>query len=164
MRDGGRMDGTSPCAFSADLAAGGRPRGRSELARAAERLAADHLAVHHGLDIVATNLRVSVEDLRGELDVVARDARSGLLVVCEVKARSASSAGGALEALGARQRGRIRRMTAVLLADGTLSARGVRFDLVTLDLPRRTAAGAVAVQAGVPQAGVPQAVHHVGAW
>jgi putative endonuclease len=133
-----------PCATS-DLCTWTAPRpergDRSVLARAAEALAAAHLAAMHGLLPVARNLRVAVEGLRGELDVVMSDQRSGLLVVCEVKARTGASGAGALETLGPRQRARIRRMTAVLLADGTLRAREVRFDLVTLDLPRSRAAG-----------------------
>jgi putative endonuclease len=118
-------------------AACGRATDRTALARAGEGYAAVHLAEVHGLEPVATNLRVALEGLRGELDVVMRDARSGLLVVCEVKSRTGASGAGAVEALGARQRARIRRMTAVLLADGTLRARGVRFDLVTVDVAAR---------------------------
>lgn len=133
--DGAGMDAPDPCRWSAPIA--DRP-GRAALARAGERAAAEHLSRTHGLVTVATNLRVAVEDLRGELDVVAEDRARGLLVVCEVKARTqgatAHRTGGAIEALGARQRARIRRMTAVLLADGTLRARTVRFDLVTVDL------------------------------
>jgi len=125
---------------------------RSVLARAGEALAAEHLADHHGLQPVARNLRVALEGLRGELDVVMRDARSGLLVVCEVKSRTGASGAGAVETLGARQQARIRRMTGVLLADGTLRARGVRFDLVTLDLPRPGVAAPALLQ------------HLVGAW
>ena len=134
------MDAHDPCAWALTLS--GPPSdgsGRVALAGATERVAADHLARVHGLVTVARNLRVSVDDLRGELDVVATDSGSGLLVVCEVKARTRAPRGRglrpeAVEALGARQRARIRRMTAVLLADGTLTARSVRFDLVTVDL------------------------------
>lgn len=89
----------------------------------------------HGLALVAVNLRVAVEDVRGELDVVVHDPRSGLLVVCEVKARTTGPAGDALHALGERQQRRIRRLTAVLLATGRLRARRVRFDLVAVDAP-----------------------------
>jgi putative endonuclease len=124
------------CAWTATL---GGAADRTALARAGERLAVAHLAEVHGLEPVATNLRVACEGLRGELDVVMRDARIGLLVVCEVKSRTAARGAGAVEALGMRQRTRIRRMTAVLLADGTLRARGVRFDLVTVDVAARTA-------------------------
>ncbi len=108
--------------------------GRAALGRAGERLALTHLVQVHGLVLVATTLRVAVEDLRGELDVVVRDPRSGTLVVCEVKTRTGSVAGGALAAFGPRQQARIRRMTAVLLASGQLQGRRVRFDLITVDV------------------------------
>ena len=126
--------------------------GRTALARAGERLAADHLVDTHGLSIVATNLRVALEDLRGELDVVARDERTGLLVVCEVKARTRATGAGASEALGARQQARIRRMTSVLLAQRRLQARRVRFDLVAVDLGGAGAGTSATLH------------HHAGAW
>jgi putative endonuclease len=107
---------------------------RTRLARSGERLAATHLADVHGLDILVLNHRIAIEDLRGELDVVALDRRSRLLVVCEVKARSGRTTGGAVTALGVRQQARIRRMTAVMLATTTLRASGVRFDLVAVDV------------------------------
>jgi putative endonuclease len=107
---------------------------RAALGRAGEELALAHLTQIHGLVPIATNLRVAVEDLRGELDVVVYDPRSQTLVVCEVKTRTGGAAGGALVALGPRQQVRIRRMTAVLLASGRLRGRRVRFDLVTVDV------------------------------
>jgi putative endonuclease len=122
--------GTDRCTWAEACVPSGS---RSVLARAGERLAARHLVEAHGLEPVAQNLRVAVEGLRGELDVIVRDPLSGLLVVCEVKARTGASGGGALEALSARQQVRIRRMVAVLLADGRLNARSVRFDLIALD-------------------------------
>ena len=129
--------------------------GRAALGRAGERLACVHLVEVHGLVPVATNLRVAVEDLRGELDVVVRDPRSGTLVVCEVKTRTGNAGGGAREALGPRQQARIRRMTAVLLASGRLQGRRVRFDLVTVDVlaPRSEPRSDAAVRLGhVPDA------------
>lgn len=130
------MDAPDPCSWTSSLAGA---QGRSALARAGERAAADHLARTHGLVTVATNVRVAVEDLRGELDLVAEDRGRGLVVVCEVKTRTSDAAGratrgGAAEALGARQRARIRRMAAVLVADGTLRARRVRFDVVMVEV------------------------------
>jgi len=107
---------------------------RSRLARSGERLAAAHLLDVHRLEVLALNHRIAVEDVRGELDIVAFDHRTRSLVVCEVKARSSRSAGGALGALGARQQARIRRMTAVLLATSALRAARVRFDLVAVDM------------------------------
>jgi len=119
---------------SADRAPAPVALSRAALGRAGERLACEHLVEVHGLVLVATNLRVAVEDLRGELDVVMRDPGSGTLVVCEVKTRSGHTAGGASAAFGPRQQARIRRMTAVLLARGQLAGRRVRFDLVTVDV------------------------------
>ena len=121
-------------------------------ARAGERLAAAHLLTGHGLALVATNLRVSVEGLRGELDVVVTDGRTGLLVVCEVKSRTAATGAGAAETLSPRQQQRIRRMTGLLLANRTLVARGVRFDLVTVDRPARGTGASVTLR------------HLAGAW
>jgi len=142
------METPDPCRWSALCEPSS---GRTALARAGEALAVAHLTEVHGLAVVATNLRVAVEDLRGELDVVMRDRR-GLLVVCEVKARTATADRGALDALGAAQRARIRRMTAALLADGTLRAQQVRFDLVTVDVPRRPHGRAALLE------------HRAGAW
>lgn len=113
---------------------------RAHLARTGERLAAAHLVELHGLELLALNHRVAVEDVRGELDVIARDRRTGLLVICEVKSRSAQASGGALAKLGWRQQTRIRRMTAVLLATGFLAAGRVRFDLVAVDVAGSRAA------------------------
>jgi putative endonuclease len=132
------MDHRDPCSWTAPYDGAGD---RVVLARTGERLAVEHLVRAHGLVLVATNLRVSIEGLRGELDVVMRDVSSGALVVCEVKSRTGASGAGAVESLGARQRARIRRMTAALLADGALRARCVRFDLVTLDVSARRPGG-----------------------
>jgi putative endonuclease len=108
---------------------------RGARGRLGERLAAEHLASVHDLDIVALNWRVAVDELRGELDLVARDGRDGTLVVCEVKTRtSARGRDGALASLTATQQRRIRRLTGVLLATGELRASRVRFDLVAVDL------------------------------
>lgn len=133
------------------VAPGSTELGRAGLGRAGERLALVHLADVHGLVPVATNLRVAVEDLRGELDVIMRDPCSATLVVCEVKTRSGHGAGGALLALGPRQQARIRRMTAYLLASGRLCGRRVRFDLITVDV-ETSRPGAAARLGHVPDA------------
>jgi putative endonuclease len=113
---------------------GARPD-RAARGRLGEQLAADHLLTVHGLEVLALNQRVALDEVRGELDVIARDPRTGLLVICEVKTRSgASRTGGAVASLGPRQQARLRRLTSVLLATGELRGRGVRFDLVAVDL------------------------------
>jgi len=142
-----------PCRWTArigDASGGSMMPTRTGLARHGERLAAAHLVEAHGLEVLARNHRVALEDVRGELDVIAFDRRTGLLVVCEVKARSSRHPDAALGALSVRQQGRIRRMTAVLLATGALHASRVRFDLVAVE---RSGAGA---RAGL--------VHLAGAW
>jgi putative endonuclease len=131
------QDGDRSCRWTArigDVAHGEAAPSRTRLARSGERLAAAHLIEQHGLDVLALNHRIALEDVRGEIDIVALDARSRTLVVCEVKARSSRASGGALVALSARQQARIRRMTGVMLATGRLRASRVRFDLVTVDL------------------------------
>jgi putative endonuclease len=128
------------------------------LARSGERLAAVHLVEVHGLEIVALNHRVAVEDVRGELDIVARDRRSGLLVVCEVKSRTGRAPGGSIVTLGVRQQARIRRMTGVLLATGSLRATRVRFDLVAVDVPSSAPGG------GRGAAGRAELLHLADAW
>lgn len=110
---------------------------RQALGRAGEDAALAHLVAVHGLDAIARNRRIAVDGLRGELDLVLRDPRSGVLVVCEVKVRrAASTLGGAVAALGPRQSARIRRLTAALLATTDLCATAVRLDLVAIDVPR----------------------------
>jgi Holliday junction resolvase-like predicted endonuclease len=116
------------------IAAVALPSGAS-LGRSGEDAALTHLIEVHGLELVARNHRIALDELRGELDLVVRDPRSGLLVVCEVKSRTrAQTRDGASVTLGERQQGRIRRITAVLLATGALTASRVRFDLVAVDL------------------------------
>ena len=110
-------------------------RRRVRLGARGEQLAAFHLEEHDGLQVIARNWRVTLDELRGELDVVARDPQDGTVVVCEVKTRrDAARRDGAVGALGPRQQARIRRMVGVLLATGELRARQVRFDLIALDL------------------------------
>jgi putative endonuclease len=135
MADLLRVDGSGTsrpdgiCAVPVVLTAG------VSLGRAGEDAAAVHLVEAHGLELVARNWRIALDELRGELDVVARDRRTGTLVVCEVKSRTgAAIRDGAAAALGPRQQARIRRLTAVLLATGALRAPRVRFDLVAVDL------------------------------
>lgn len=108
---------------------------RSALGRSGEDAALAHLVRVHGLAPVARNHRIAVDDLRGELDLVLRDPRTGLVVVCEVKTRvDAAGHGGAIAALGPRQRARIRRLAAALPTTTGLRVRGLRLDLVAVDV------------------------------
>lgn len=108
------------------------------LGRHGEDLAAHHLVVDDHLRIVARNWRVSVGELRGELDLVAVDEASATVVVCEVKTRrDAERFGGAVAAVSPGKRARIRSLTAAFLRDAALPFPRVRLDLVAIDLGRR---------------------------
>jgi putative endonuclease len=66
----------------------------------------------------------------GELDLVCR--RGGLVVVCEVKARSSSLFGVPAEAVGTAKQRRLRRVAARYLAERAVRAARVRFDVATM--------------------------------
>jgi putative endonuclease len=126
--------GDAGCRWRAPLASA---TGRAGLGRAGEDAALAHLVRVHGLDPVVRNHRVVLDELRGELDLVLRDPRTGLVVVCEVKTRvAAADRDGAVGALGPRQRARIRRLAAALAVTTDLRPRGLRLDLVAVDVPR----------------------------
>jgi len=66
----------------------------------------------------------------GELDLVLE--RSGLLVVCEVKARRASGFGGPFEAVTSAKQRKIRSVTQVFLDSIRLRPLEVRFDVASV--------------------------------
>jgi len=78
-----------------------------------------------GYVVVARNWR----SRRGEIDIVAVRART--IVVCEVKARSGTSHGTALEAVGAVKQARLRRATLDWL-EATGATGTVRFDVAAV--------------------------------
>jgi len=107
------------------------------LGAVAEELAATHLARDHRLAVVARNWRIAEGELRGELDVVAVEAATNTLVVCEVKARrDAARFGGAVAALGPTKTRRLRALTGEFLRTQPERFRAVRLDLVAIDLGR----------------------------
>jgi putative endonuclease len=85
---------------------------RQILGAAGEQLAADTLAAA-GLIIRDRNWRTSVEGVRGEIDIVAVDGTT--LVLVEVRTRRTGSAGSAAESVGHTKRRRLRRLAAVYL-------------------------------------------------
>jgi putative endonuclease len=68
----------------------------------------------------------------GELDLICLE--SSLVVVVEVKARSAATYGDALEAIGRRKARRLRAAAAWWLSDRGMFPCQVRFDAVVVDL------------------------------
>ena len=102
-----------------------------------EQLAVEHLTEADGLEVIARNWRLAAGELRGELDLVARDRHAGDLVVVEVKARrDAERFGGALQAVSHRKAAKVRSLTAAFLRQSGLAAAHVRLDVVAIDLGR----------------------------
>jgi len=96
------------------------------LGRRGEDLAAHHLQ-QQGLVILSRNWRCRA----GELDLVATDG-SRLVVVCEVKTRSASRFGSPAEAVDRAKALRIRRVTQAWLAAHQVRWVQLRFDVVAV--------------------------------
>ena len=94
-----------------------------------------------GCSVLARNWRPAPGSgqVRGEIDIVARDG--GELVVVEVKTRSTSAFGGAIQAVTRSKLARLRRLAAAWLA--TQERRGdfaridgVRIDVICIDIGR----------------------------
>ncbi|MFA9444740.1 YraN family protein [Egicoccus sp. AB-alg6-2] len=112
--------------------------GTRTIGRLGEDLAAHHLQVDDGLEVVARNWRLTTGELRGELDVVAVDRHSGTVVICEVKTRrDAQRFGGALEAVSPRKRAKLRALAGAFLRQSALGLPHARLDLIAIDLGRR---------------------------
>lgn len=84
-----------------------------------------------GYTVVATNQRTPL----GELDIVCRHASE--IVIVEVKARSSSRFGEALESVGPRKARRLRAAAVWWLTDKGLLPCPLRFDVVTVVLDDR---------------------------
>jgi putative endonuclease len=97
-------------------------RAKDVLGRIGEQAAAEYLQTA-GLRILDRNWRCA----DGEIDIVATERH--VLVVCEVKTRSGVRYGTPLESVGRVKRNRLRR-----LAIRWLTAHGVRFDQVRVDV------------------------------
>ncbi|MBA2529523.1 MAG: YraN family protein [Euzebyales bacterium] len=105
----------------------------NRLGRAGEELAARHLE-RAGYTIVARNWRVTLEGLRGELDIVARDGDA--LVFCEVKTRRGATLGDEpLAAVTGSKQRQLRRLVGLYLAREGAGAAEVRFDVVGVSWP-----------------------------
>jgi putative endonuclease len=114
------------------------PTGRGSLGTLGEELAARHLRVDDGLEVIARNWRLARGELRGELDLVALDHARGCVVVCEVKTRrDAERFGGALAAVPPRKRAKVRALTAAFLREAALPYGRIRLDVVAVDLGRQ---------------------------
>jgi putative endonuclease len=102
---------------------------RERVWRRGERAAWDHYR-SRGFRLVARNWRSRI----GELDLVV--AREGLVVFCEVKARSAATLGSPFEAVTARKQRRVRALAEAFLASTGMRADAFRFDVASVMVVR----------------------------
>lgn len=107
-------------------------RHTAKLGAVGEEIAARHLEAA-GMRVLERNWRCAGADVRGELDIVARDGNC--LVVCEVKARRGAGAGGPLESITPRKLLRLRKLAAAYLASTGHRARHVRLDAIGVCWP-----------------------------
>jgi len=99
---------------------------RRGLGAAAEEIAAKYLAAH-GAEVLERNYRRRL----GELDVIAREGDT--LLIVEVRTRSTSAYGGAAASVNVRKRRRIVRAAQQLLQQRReLGRLAVRFDVVVV--------------------------------
>jgi putative endonuclease len=99
---------------------------RQALGRAGEDLAVEELE-RRGYVILARRYRTR----HGEIDIVARDADTTVIV--EVKARATAEFGTAAEAITPRKQRQLVSMAVDFLARHSLSDAPCRFDVVTID-------------------------------
>ncbi len=108
-------------------------RVKDAVGRFGEDTAAGHLTAA-GLTILERNWRVPQvrgSDVRGELDIVAREGDA--LVIVEVKTRSGTGYGSPAEAVTADKARRVRRLAvAYLAAHPATGHHSVRFDVVSV--------------------------------
>ena len=105
----------------------------AEIGRTGERLAARHLR-RSGYRILAKNWRSH----RYEIDIIARERRTGTIVFVEVKTRSPGSYGRPADAVD-RNKQRFLRLAAEswLIANGGLE-QPARFDVIEVLLPEKS--------------------------
>lgn len=105
-------------------------RTRHAVWRAGERAALGAYR-RRGFRVLARNWRSPL----GELDLVVE--RDGVVVFCEVKARSGASLGGGYEAVTAAKQRKLRALAEAFLASRRVSAsRGCRFDVASVHVDR----------------------------
>jgi putative endonuclease len=105
---------------------------RADIGALGEQLAVDHLS-SLGLRVLARNWRCRY----GELDVIAVDDTSRIVVFVEVKTRTSDRFGGVAQAVTPDKVRRLRRLAGLWLAaqDGSWSA--IRIDVVGVRIGRR---------------------------
>src|SRR3954464_13243360 len=92
---------------------------------------AQRFLLDQGMNVLTRRWRCRL----GEIDIVAVDG--DCLVVCEVKTRRSTAAGGPLEAVTPVKMARLRRLTATWLADQDRHFAEIRIDVIAVLRPRR---------------------------
>lgn len=105
---------------------------RAQLGAFGEQLAVDHLMAG-GLRVLARNWRCRY----GELDVVAADPASRLVVFVEVKTRTTDGFGGVAQAVTPEKVRRLRRLAGLWLAAQDANWAQVRIDVVGVRIGRQ---------------------------
>lgn len=105
---------------------------RAEIGALGEQLAVEHLE-SLGLRVLIRNWRCRY----GELDVIAADDATGIVVFVEVKTRTSDQFGGVAEAVTPHKVRRLRRLAGLWLAAQNGSWAGVRIDVVGVRIGRR---------------------------
>ena len=98
---------------------------RHVLGRSAENLAAEFYR-RRGFDVLQCNYRRA----GGEIDIIAR--RGGVLVFCEVKARTSARWGIPAEAVDRRKQVRVKKMAGAWLRENRPGRVAIRFDVVSV--------------------------------
>lgn len=104
----------------------------SRLGRIGEQLAVRHLTAV-GMTIVDRNWHARHPQLRGELDLVARDGRT--MVFCEVKTQRRASAAGPLEFITPDKVRRMRLLAGLWLQVHDVAPEAVRLDGLGVSWP-----------------------------
>jgi len=105
---------------------------RAEIGALGERLAVEHLQAS-GLRVVARNWRCRY----GELDVIAADDTSHIVVFVEVKTRTSDRFGGIEYAVTPEKVRRLRRLAGLWLARQDTRWASVRIDVIGVRIGRR---------------------------
>jgi putative endonuclease len=114
---------------------GNRPKAsvaRQGLGKTGERLASEEL-VRRGYRILERNFR----GMRGEIDLIAEDERTGDLVFVEVKTRRGSAYGLPEEAITFRKRQKLLQVAAYYLDMHNQADRSWRIDVVAIQMSQR---------------------------
>jgi len=103
-----------------------------EIGRHGEDLAFDYVR-QAGMLVLDRNWRPHGADVRGELDIIARDGDE--LVVVEVKTRRSIAYGTPAEAITRRKIRALRSLTLAWLDQRSIHAPNIRFDVISIIIP-----------------------------